>query len=131
MRVFAPNRLRIFFLVVYIPLSVSIGLLHTDEVLSPGTGHLIVGNQGARTLTRAIDNGFCLACLFTAGHIVNYEPFVPVLTPDRAVSVTKVLSTSESSPQVHPARAPPVPPSIRPRHQNLTPTGVVPEASCS
>jgi len=107
MRVFAPNRLRIFFLAVYIPLSVSIGLLHSDDLLSLGTGHLIVGNQGARTFTKAVDNGLCLACLFTAGHIVNYEPFVPVLTPDRAVSVTKVLSASESSPQAHPARAPP------------------------
>jgi len=107
MRHLAPNRLRLFFLAVYIPLSVSIGLLHSDDLFCLGTGHHVVRSQSSQNLLGSVDHGPCLACLFTAGHIVNYEPFVPVLSSDRAVSLTEILSTSESSPQPHSARGPP------------------------
>jgi hypothetical protein len=111
MRTLAQNRLRIIFLALYIPLSVSVGMLHSDD-LSAGSGRLIVEKQSAKTLTVPSDNGFCLACLFTAGHIVNYEPFVPVLSPSRAVEFVGILITAESSPQPHSARAPPVLPLL-------------------
>jgi len=107
MRPFAPNRLRVFLLAVYIPLSVSVGLMHSDELLCLGTGHLAVGNPAAQSVTRAVNGGSCLACLFTAGHIVNDEPFIPVLSPDRAANLTEILISSESFPQTHSARAPP------------------------
>ena len=107
MRHLAPNRLRLFFLAVYIPLSVSIGMLHSDDLFCLGTGHHVVRNQSSQNLAGSVDHGPCLACLFTAGHIVNFEPFVPVLSPDRALSHTDVLLASETSHRTRSARAPP------------------------
>ena len=112
MRTFTQNKLRIIFLALYIPLSVSVGMLHSDDPCGGGSGSLIVEKQSAKTLTIPSDYGFCLACLFTAGHIVNYEPFVPVLSPSRAVEFAGILITPESSPQPHSARAPPVHPLL-------------------
>ena len=105
---FAQNKLRILILAVYIPLSVSVGMLHSDDLRGSGNGHLVVQKQSAQSLARSLDSGFCYACLFTAGHIVNHEPFVPILSAGRAVGSAGMLSTPESSPQPHPARAPPV-----------------------
>jgi hypothetical protein len=108
MRTLARHKLRIIFLAVYIPLSISVGMLHSDDLCGGGSGRLIVETQSAQILARSPDNGFCFACLFTAGHIVNHEPFVPVLSPTRAEGFAGILITTESSPQPHPARAPPV-----------------------
>ncbi len=108
MRTFAQNKLRIILLAVYIPLSVSVGMLHSDDLCGGGNGHLIVEKQSTQSLAKSLDNGICFACLFTAGHIVNHEPFVPVLSPNRAVGSAGILITADSSPQPHPARAPPV-----------------------
>jgi hypothetical protein len=112
MRTFAQNRLRILFLAVYIPLSVSVGMLHSDEIFGVGNGHLTVEKQSAQNLGRSLDHASCLACLFTAGHIVNHEPFVPVHSPGRTVSFSGVLISPESSPQPHSARAPPIYPLL-------------------
>ena len=108
MRTFAQNRLRIIFLSVYIPLSVSVGMLHSDDLCGSGSGHLIVQKQSAQSLAKPLDNGSCLACLFTAGHIVIQEPFVPVRSANRAVVPAAILIIPESTPQPHSARAPPV-----------------------
>lgn len=108
MRTFAQNKLRIIFLAVYVPLSVSVGMMHSDDLCGSGSGHLIVQKQSAQSLAKSLDNGFCFACLFTAGHIVIHEPFVPVLLPGRTVAFAGILITPESSPQPHSARAPPV-----------------------
>ena len=108
MLTFDQKKLRILFLAVYIPLSVSVGMLHSDDLCSGGSGHLVVQNQTTQSLARSLDNGFCFACLFTAGHIANHEPFVPVLSPNRAVGFAGILISPESSPQPHSARAPPV-----------------------
>jgi hypothetical protein len=105
---FARNKLRILILAVYIPLSLSVGMLHSDDLRGSGNGHLVVQKQSAQSLARSLDSGFCYACLFTAGHIVNHEPFVPILSAGRAVGSAGILITPESSPQPHPARAPPV-----------------------
>jgi hypothetical protein len=112
MRTFAQNRLRIIFLAVYIPLSVSVGMLHSDDLFGSGSGHLILQKQSAQSPARPLDNGSCLACLFTAGHIVIQEPFVPVLSPTRAEECACIVITPESSPQPHSARAPPVLPLL-------------------
>ena len=108
MQTFAQKKLRILFLAVYIPLSISVGMLHSHDLFVGGNGHLVVEKQLTHNLAKSLENGFCFACLFTAGHIVNYEPFVPVLSPNRAVAFAGILITPESSPQPHSARAPPV-----------------------
>lgn len=112
MQSFAQNKLRIIFLAVYIPLSVSVGMMHSDDLCGGGSGHLIVQKQSPQNLTKSLDNGFCFACLFTAGHIVIHEPFVPVLSPNRTVAFDGILISPESSPQPHSARAPPVYPLL-------------------
>jgi hypothetical protein len=109
---FARKKLSILFLAVYIPLSFSIGMLHSDDLFGGGSGHLILQKQSAQSLAKPLDNGFCLACLFTAGHIAIQEPFVPVLSPTRAEECACILITAESSPQPHSARAPPVFPPL-------------------
>jgi hypothetical protein len=112
MRQFAQSNLRILFLSVYIPLSVSVGILHSDELFSGGNGHLTLQKQSPQALTKSLDNGFCLACLFTAGHIGIQEPFVPVLSSNRAEAFDGILISTESPPQPHSARAPPVSPLL-------------------
>ena len=107
MQSIAQNTLRIFFLALYIPLSGMVGFLHTDDVVACGSGHLIIGNQIAPNPARSVDNGVCLACLFTAGHIASYEPFIPVLSPDWAVVLAPTIIAPESPAQPHSARAPP------------------------
>ncbi len=107
MRPIPRNSFRIFFLAVYIPLSVSVGFLHTDDVIACGSGHHIVTNQIAPNLAKSTENGICMACLFTAGHIASYEPFVPVLSPDRAVNSAPTIIAPESPAKPHSARAPP------------------------
>jgi hypothetical protein len=83
-------------------------MLHCDELCGGGNGHLIVEKQSTQSFAKSLDNGICFACLFTAGHFVNHDPFVPVLSPNRAMVFAGILITSESSPQPQSARAPPV-----------------------
>jgi hypothetical protein len=104
----AQQKLRIILLAVYIPLSVSVGMLHSDDLCGGGSGSLIVEKQSAQSLTRSLESGFCFACLFTAGHIIQHEPLVPVLSPSRAIGFTSTPTTPIASPQPHPARAPPI-----------------------
>lgn len=108
MRNFAQNKIRIVFLGIYIPLSVSIGMFHSDDLCGSGGGRHTVERRSAQGLNRSLDNGICLACLFTAGHIINHEPFVPTLAPTRTFGFAGILITPESSPQPHSARAPPI-----------------------
>jgi hypothetical protein len=112
MRTLAQHKLRIILLAVYIPLSVSVGMLHSDDLCAGGNGYLTAEKQSAQSLTRSLENGFCFACLFTAGHIIQHEPLVPVLSPNRAVGFTNIPTTPEASPLPHSARAPPVYPPL-------------------
>ena len=108
MQAIAQVKLRIIFLAVYIPLSVCVGMLHTDDLCGAGSGHLVLEKQSAQNLSKSLDNGFCFACLFAAGHIVNHEPFVPIFSPGREVEFAGILISPESFPHPHSARAPPV-----------------------
>jgi len=102
------NKLRIGFLAVYIPISVSIGMLHIHDFWSGGSGFPVVQNHSAQGGARSPENGVCIACHFTAGHIVYHARFVPVLSPGRSVIIAPILNCTKSAPQPRSARAPPV-----------------------
>ena len=110
MDTFARHTLRVIFLAVYIPLSVSIGMLHNDDLRGGAGGPHTLRAASTPAHGRLIDDGFCLACLFTAGHAIHHAPVIPVLSPDRAPGFDNVAAYPESFRQARSARAPPLHP---------------------
>ena len=108
MRTIAGQKLRVILLAIYIPLSVSIGMLHSDDLCSGGNGRPTVETQSAQALTRSSENGVCFACLFIAGHLIQHEPHLPVFSSTIAFVANTVQTAAEASPRLNSARAPPV-----------------------
>ncbi len=69
-----------FLLAVYLPSVVLIGLLHTDEFCEDGTGQSFVRTTQSRAVHTGHNDGFCLACLFAAGHLAQATPQSPHLS---------------------------------------------------
>lgn len=96
-----------FVLTVYAGVSLSIGFLHNDDAIASGSGQITFGAYTPSASGSFHLNGPCLACLFTAGHIVERQLALPRL------SITDHLESTTPSTQPtgfsvrHSARAPP------------------------
>jgi hypothetical protein len=104
------HTLRIVFVMMYIPLMISLGMIHTDDFCATGDGHLIVGIQHTPAQGVSSDSGICLACLFTAGHISERSVCLPTLAFVQ-YTVSFPLPPAQSAYRgTQTARAPPGPP---------------------
>ena len=104
----AGQKLRVILLAIYIPLSVTIGMLHSDELHGGGNGRLTIETPSAQTLTRSSENGVCFACLYISGHLIQDEPHLPVFSSTIAFVANTVQTAAEAFPRLNSARAPPV-----------------------
>jgi hypothetical protein len=98
-----------FLLAVYVPLSLLLGFLHTDEVPATGSGKTSVQSVVLKGTAQSENDGYCLACLFATGHVLQSQTLIsgPAF---RHIPLVCFISPSFSTPsQPQSARAPPVP----------------------
>jgi hypothetical protein len=103
------QRIAVLLLAVYVPLSLLVGHLHTDEVTPSGSGTVSLQQLVVKGVVSSENSGFCLACIFAAGQLVQSQTLVTGL-PFRHIPVfDPVLANFGPAPQPQSARGPPVP----------------------
>jgi hypothetical protein len=99
--------LRILLLGAYIPVSIAIGVLHSDDMPAAGDGHLTISGSRADLQQNSTSHALCLACQFTAGHFVVADDQIPVGSPEVTVSLSASVIAVASLVPLLPVRGPP------------------------
>jgi hypothetical protein len=102
-------RISVFLLTVYVPLSLLLGFLHTDEVPPTCSGKTSVQSVVLKGTAQSENDGYCLACLFAAGHVLQSQTLISGLAFRHIPSVCYIPQTYSTPPQPQSARAPPFP----------------------
>ena len=66
------NKLQTLVLIVYLPIVLTIGLMHTDGVHFYETGEHAIGQSSLHSYHGHTEDGYCFACNFTAGHYISH-----------------------------------------------------------
>ena len=100
------HRTTIFLLLVYVPLVLSVGLLHTDELYQGSAGRERILQTTLGT-GHTSDSGFCFACLFASGQLLQSVPPIPhqSIVSKVATPVTELIP--QNTPERAIARGPP------------------------
>jgi hypothetical protein len=103
------HRISVLLLAVYVPLSLLVGYLHTDELPSAGSGKTSIQPLVLKGTAQSENDGYCLACLFAAGHVLQSQTLISGLA-FRYIPIVCFISPSfGTTPQPQSARAPPAP----------------------
>lgn len=105
------RRLSIFLLAAYVPLSLFLGFLHTDEALVRGAGNVVLHSSSPGSSLRASDTGPCIACLIISGHFIQHDVVLPCGLAVQSFVPQRVSVHPQAAPKAESARAPPDPPS--------------------
>ena len=103
------HRITVLLLAAYVPLSLLVGYLHTDEVTPSGSGTVSLEQLVVKGAVSSENSGFCLACVFAAGQLVQSQTLVTGLPFRHIPVVDPVLANFGPPPQPQSARGPPVP----------------------
>jgi hypothetical protein len=102
------QRITVLLLAVYVPLSLLLGFLHTDEVQPTGSGKTSVQSVVLKGTAQSGNDGYCLACLFAAGHVLQSQTLISGLAFRHIPTICYISQTFSTSPQAQSARGPPV-----------------------
>jgi hypothetical protein len=101
------QRTTILLLLVYAPLVLSVGILHTDEVCGQCHGSELVQHATLHGTGQSSDAGFCFACLLASGHLLQSVPPIPHHSIVSKVVTPTVELIPQNSPERAIARGPP------------------------
>ena len=103
------HTLTVLLLLVYASLSLTVGLLHTDQACIVGAGDTCNQTKVVNGSARAVGNSFCFACIFsTAQHLQRATPPAHISTCQATV-VRFDRPKPNTILQPKSARAPPFP----------------------
>ena len=98
---------RVLLLGAYVPVALAIGLMHSDDLPYLGDGHHSLSRCHAQSTEHIPAHGFCLACQFTAGHVVEADDPMPALAVETSLSVAQTSHSVASPLPIESVRAPP------------------------
>ena len=102
------RRVALFLMATYVPLSLSLGLLHTDEDAAHGSGRVEIHIPSSGGAARSEESGPCIACLIISGHLVQHDAILPYVIATRYFAFDREPVPPSLTPESPSARAPPV-----------------------
>jgi hypothetical protein len=103
------HKLAVVLLCFYVPLSLTVGMFHSDEVWGRGNGSATVQQGALNGSGHTLHTGMCLACAFSAGHYVQPDVPLPSVATGVCAFILIVSRLPETSPRLLSARGPPSP----------------------
>lgn len=95
-------------LLVYVPLILSVGLLHTDDLYMQGKDRDTVQQSLLHGSERTSESGICFACLFASGQLAQPALPIPHQSFTTYVAAPIILLAPQIAPELSLARAPPL-----------------------